>query len=47
MFGLPLNIDRAFQQTVSAAIVLQLRVLTRAGLLGQQFNREVLCDGYR
>ena len=39
-FGLPPNMDRALQQTLSGAIVQQLRVLTRAGSLTEGFNRE-------
>ncbi len=39
-FGLPANIDRSRQRTISNQVIAQLRVLKRSQSAGDKFDRE-------
>ena len=40
-FGLPANIDRSSQRTISSQVISQLRVLMRSESTGERFDREL------
>ena len=40
-FGLPANIDRSSQRTISSLVISQLRVLMRSESTGERFDREL------
>ena len=40
-FGLPANIDRSSQRTISSQVIFQLRVLMRSESTGDKFDREL------
>ncbi|XP_030632529.1 cytoplasmic dynein 2 heavy chain 1 [Chanos chanos] len=44
-FGLPANIERSAQRTVSTQVISQLRVLSRSGPPGSKFDREIWSNG--
>ena len=40
-FGLPENIERSTQKTISSSVLVQLRILKRANVKGNKFDKDV------